>query len=68
MTTPTLEATPCKRRRDADAVWCHGCGKIIADRCDPYWDMSKSRAMHERGTGHRTTYVVLRIVQKVRPR
>ena len=59
MSAPTIIATPCKRRKDAGAVWCYSCARVIAWCCDPYWDMSKTKAMHERGTGHRTTYVTL---------
>lgn len=55
--TPTLVAVPQRRRQGASHVYCYGCEKLIASICDPYWDMSKTKWMHERGAGHRTTYV-----------
>ncbi len=59
MTAPQLTATPHRTRKGASHVYCYDCEKLIASICDPYWDMSKTKHMHERGTGHHTTYVVV---------
>ena len=53
----TLTCHKVARLRDADAVWCVECDRLIAQRPDPYWDIDKSKGLHERGTTHKTFYV-----------
>ena len=46
-----------KRLADADAVFCADCGVLIAQRPVMFWDIDKSKWLHENGTKHKTYYV-----------
>lgn len=48
-----------KRVRDAQGCWCVECNTLIADETDGYWHWSKSKALHQRGTGHKVINVAL---------
>lgn len=51
-TAASVNATPCKRLRDADLVACDQCSLIEWRDENPYWGINRTKAMHERGTGH----------------
>lgn len=53
-----VDAKPVKRVRDSNACECEECG-IIGTEWNPYWDHTKTRHMHERGTGHKVWLVSL---------
>lgn len=42
--------------RDAQAAWCPTCESVLFSQ---YWAASKSKWMHERGTGHKVWLVAL---------
>ena len=46
-----------RKSRDAVHLYCRECSSVIADVNDPFWSMSKTKAMHERGTQHLTLYI-----------
>ncbi|MGB8481188.1 MAG: hypothetical protein WCE63_20470 [Acidobacteriaceae bacterium] len=46
-----------RKPRGAIQLYCRECSSVIADIHDPYWSMSKIKAMHERGTQHLTLYI-----------
>lgn len=48
-----------KHRKDAMHLWCPECDKIIAFGPGQYWDISKTKWMHERGTKHHPFYVYM---------
>ena len=48
---------PCKRLRDAEGCYCPTCDSLLADDCSPFWHFSKSKYLHEHGTGHEVLYV-----------
>ena len=45
--------------RDAQGCWCVDCGHLLADETDTAWHWTKSKAMHQRGTGHKVINVRL---------
>lgn len=45
----------CKLKRDARAAYCPTCEELFG--WSPYWHFSKSKYMHEHGTGHKVVYV-----------
>lgn len=54
----------CRRARrlsDAQGAVCLTCEQVFDISTCPYWHWSKSRAIHQRGTGHVVTpYTILR--------
>lgn len=50
---------PLKRTKkitEAQYGYCEACERFLGS---PYWDLSKTRWMHERGTGHKLTLYVV---------
>jgi len=43
------------RQSDAQGAHCGTCDQVFNITTCPYWHWSKSKAMHESGTGHRVT-------------
>jgi hypothetical protein len=46
-----------RKSRSAVHLYCRECSSVIADVNDPFWSMSKTKDMHERGTQHLTLYI-----------
>jgi hypothetical protein len=57
---------PCKLKRDSQGVYCHDCDAIIGClEMNPYWHWSKTKWMHESGSGHKVSYAKLELKQNV---
>ncbi len=48
-----------KRVSDAQGCWCVECDQLIADETQTVWHWTKSKALHEKGTGHKVINVAL---------
>jgi hypothetical protein len=46
-----------KTLKDSNAAACLDCGMTFSLSENPWWHYSKSKAMHEHGTGHKVVYV-----------
>ncbi len=52
-----LSCPVMKTRKDAFAVYDVTANEIVATDSDRFWDMSKSKALRERGTGNKCVYI-----------
>jgi hypothetical protein len=53
---PIMEVTVVPRLADAQWAYCATCETALAS---PYCGLDKSKAMHQRGTGHKVVYLAL---------
>jgi hypothetical protein len=48
-----METTNARTVKEAHGAYCATCDQVFNVATCPYWHWSKSKAMHEYGTGHK---------------